>query len=107
MVQNAALWKRRQRCRLRELVRRTKDGKPCTDCKVEFPHYVLQFDHVRGEKLGDVADLVNRAVATHMLLAEIEKCELVCANCHATRTWQRRSEEEEEDQPEPTALSLF
>lgn len=60
---------------------------PCTDCGVSYPSYVMQFDHVRGEKKRDVARAV--LFSRKSLLEEIEKCEVVCANCHAIRTHER------------------
>lgn len=64
-----------------------KDG--CMDCKQEFRHWVLQFDHVRGKKLHNVANLIGASPSEERLRAEIAKCEVVCANCHADRTYQR------------------
>lgn len=81
-----------QRRTLRAMVTELK-GDPCTDCGQRFPPYVMQFDHVRGTKVKSVSALLldcNKA----KLLAEIDKCELVCANCHAVRTWARRHPEE-------------
>ncbi len=57
------------------------------DCGYDKDPAALQFDHVRGEKLveiGKVATNVSKRV-----LDEIEKCEVVCANCHAIRTTER------------------
>lgn len=62
-----------------------KDG--CIDCRVEFRHWVLQFDHVRGRKLGNVCDMLIQP--EEQLRKEIAKCDVVCANCHADRTYQR------------------
>jgi hypothetical protein len=62
---------------------------PCTDCGIEYPPYVMQFDHVRGKKLGNVATMVWNLRPWDLILEEIAKCELVCANCHAERTHQR------------------
>jgi hypothetical protein len=62
---------------------------PCTDCKQSYPYYVMQFDHIADNKDGHIADLMrSKGLAT--VLAEIEKCELVCANCRAVRTHMRR-----------------
>jgi hypothetical protein len=61
---------------------------PCSDCKVRYPPWVMQFDHVRGEKVADVAKMMWRS--KDRVLAEIAKCDLVCANCHAHRTHLRR-----------------
>lgn len=66
-----------------------KEATPCTDCGGYYPHYVMEFDHVRGEKEGHVANMVNRNFSNRKVWAEIEKCELVCANCHRCRTHAR------------------
>ena len=79
--------KERKRQRLRELVRAAKD-RPCADCGVRYPYYVMDLDHVDGEKAMIVSKLVNFG-AVGRVLAEIEKCEAVCANCHRIRTWSR------------------
>ena len=47
----------------------------------------MDFDHIRGKKLHNVAWLVN--VSERRLLEEIAKCDLVCANCHRIRTARR------------------
>jgi len=67
--------------------RNKKDG-PCVDCGVSFPSYVMQFDHVRGDKLIKVSDLSLSSDA--VLVTEIAKCDLVCGNCHKIRTHTRR-----------------
>jgi hypothetical protein len=67
-----------------------KSSTPCTDCGSLFHPAAMTWDHLPGEeKLGDVSSLIqkhNRA----LILAEIQKCELVCANCHAVRSATRR-----------------
>jgi hypothetical protein len=50
----------------------------------------MQFDHVRGEKLFNVSYFRSKA-KIDFLLAEIAKCDVVCANCHAIRTHERRA----------------
>jgi len=72
---------------LKELVRSLKD-RPCEDCSKKYPFYVMQFDHVRGKKIGNVATLIEKC-NKQLLLDEIAKCDVVCANCHAERTWSR------------------
>jgi hypothetical protein len=57
------------------------------DCGEGDP-VVLDFDHVRGEKLFSVSKgLTDRSFDT--LVAEMAKCEVVCANCHRRRTARR------------------
>jgi len=62
---------------------------PCADCGESDP-VVLEFDHLdAGAKSFDIgAGLTYRAWSS--ILAEIDKCEVVCANCHRRRTAQRR-----------------
>ena len=60
---------------------------PCADCGERDP-IVLEFDHL-GDKLFNIgAVLTYRNWAS--ILAEIEKCEVVCANCHRRRTKKRQ-----------------
>jgi hypothetical protein len=56
----------------------------------------MHWDHLPGfEKIGEISGtLRNRGAAK--ILAEISKCELVCANCHAIRTYRRLHELAEE-----------
>ena len=58
---------------------------PCVDCGEDDP-IVLQFDHIRGVKSRNISRMVNNAMAWYSILLEIQKCEVVCANCHSRRT---------------------
>lgn len=68
------------------LIRSLKEGRPCVDCGGLFPHYVLDFDHVRGEKLYELNHMTRHTYSRERILAEVAKCDLVCANCHRIRT---------------------
>ena len=63
---------------------------PCKDCKVKYPHYVMEFDHVRGTKIANVCSAPVKSWSLKKLKEEIEKCEVVCSNCHQARTYFRR-----------------
>ena len=59
---------------------------------MRFPHYVLDYDHRPGRpKRANLNILVKQGAKEEVLLAEIAKCDLVCANCRRIRTCQRRS----------------
>lgn len=60
--------------------------KPCTDCKNNFPYYVMDFDHVRGEKSFNISIAAGK-YSLARIKEEIEKCDVVCANCHRERTF--------------------
>lgn len=49
----------------------------------------FEFDHVSGEKTKNVGTLLARPSLWEQAVAEVEKCELVCANCHRARTAER------------------
>lgn len=57
---------------------------PCADCGIQYPPYVMDFDHVRGEKIAAPGLLYTQVEAFQI---EIAKCEVVCANCHRERTY--------------------
>ncbi len=58
---------------------------PCIDCGEKDP-IVLEFDHVRGNKLMEVARMVHNGWPWHKITLEIEKCDVRCANCHRRKT---------------------
>lgn len=58
---------------------------PCVDCG-ETDVLVLEFDHRdRATKKGDIGFLAARK-PWHLLLREIEKCDVRCVNCHRRKT---------------------
>jgi len=72
-----------------EYVQKIKLERGCADCglKTDIPE-VYDFDHRPGvEKIGDIARL--RLGDMRILIAEIAKCDVVCANCHRIRTVKR------------------
>lgn len=76
---------------LRTWLRELKDNKPCVDCGVNYPAVCMDFDHLDGtDKEACLNVLVSNGVGKDRLEAEIEKCDLVCANCHRLRTEKRR-----------------
>ena len=71
-------------------VRKLKEA-PCSDCGIRYPFFVMQFDH-RDAALKEscVATLAYKTASLESINVEIAKCDLVCANCHAIRTWDRK-----------------
>src|SRR5690348_2472578 len=79
---------RERRDRIRSLILEAKDT-PCADCARRFPFYVMQFDHVRGQKSFTIGHGIRVMKSAKAVQAEIAKCDVVCANCHAIRTHER------------------
>lgn len=70
------------RLRLRSWFEELKRSKRCTLCPEHDPA-CLDFHH-RSEtaKLKEVSVMVCRGYSRNKILEEIEKCEVLCANCH-------------------------
>ena len=68
------------------VIREAKD-KPCMDCSVKYPYYVMDFDHRdRNDKLFNISQWSRHGLSRQLLLNEINKCDVVCSNCHRERT---------------------
>jgi hypothetical protein len=87
---NKAYYAERNRARQQEMqdyVRGLKENTPCADCNNCYPHYVMDFQHLRDKSTG-VSKLV-RTSTLKRVKEEIDKCVLVCSNCHRIRTHKR------------------
>lgn len=64
-------------------------SRPCADCGGTFDPVCMDFDHRPGEvKLFGIAHGASRKL--DKVIAEMAKCDLVCANCHRIRTHRLR-----------------
>ena len=66
------------------LVREAKSV-PCADCGIQYPYYVMDLDHINGDKEFCLAEA--RKYGSARIRAELQKCEAVCANCHRERSF--------------------
>ncbi len=61
-------------------------GGSCLDCGGIFPACCYHFDHRNPlEKVSGIAQIMHRPM--EFIKLEADKCDLVCANCHAIRTY--------------------
>lgn len=72
------MWKRRKR----DWLWRMKDALSCVECGASHPA-IIQFHHKDKNKESDISKMVDRNCSEAVILAEIAKCEILCANCHA------------------------
>ena len=68
---------------------RYKLERQCADCDRHFDKaYHLDFDHRPGEtKLFNISKFGSRNIVS--IWREVAKCDVVCALCHRTRTYER------------------
>lgn len=83
-----ALYKRKKRYGENNIayIRSVKD-KPCADCGIKYPYYVMDLDH-KFDKKFNFNTAYNQGRLK--LVEEVKKCDVVCSNCHRERTHQRR-----------------
>jgi hypothetical protein len=58
---------------------------PCVDCG-ETNIIILEFDHVRGNKIMTISQYSHQSYSLEKIQAEIDKCEIRCVNCHRMKT---------------------
>lgn len=88
MIDRAAKFKKEAIKRNKAHILQYLKDHPCVDCSESNP-IVLEFDHVSGEKLANITDMVMRAMSIKNINLEIAKCEVRCANCHRIKTYER------------------
>ena len=80
-----------QRQKNRDYVRKAKEFSGCVDCG-ESNFIVLDFDHVSGNKIMCVSNMINKAYSLKAIQMEIDKCEVRWSNCHRIVTQKRFQE---------------
>src|SRR5271165_2858108 len=62
-------------------------NRPCQDCWGWFEPCQMDFDHRNPiEKVNSISKMGWDSVSLQKIKLEIQKCDLVCANCHRLRT---------------------
>lgn len=73
---------------LREYVLEYLKKNPCAVCGETDP-VVLDFHH-KGNKVKEVSIIKNGSGSLDKLVEEIEKCEVLCANCHRRKHYNEK-----------------
>ena len=86
---------KKRRERYREAVVAIKLARGCENKKCqwvgEFHPWMLEFDHINpATKLDEVPKLVGKVVSWQRIEDEIAKCQVLCSNCHAYKTYLER-----------------
>ena len=72
--------RRRAIHKTRELILQIKKEKKCNRCKEDDP-ICLDFHHI-GKKSFSISSAINDGYSLRRIYKEIEKCIVLCANCH-------------------------
>ena len=82
----ALLWRLDSKKKIRKQLLRYFQEHPCVDCGETDP-LVLEFDHKStAVKTDNVSTMITDSRPMHLIMEEIEKCEVRCANCHRRST---------------------
>lgn len=70
--------------RKRKIAKWLRDYKSTLHCSrcPEDDFRVLEFHHVNGDKEFNVSDAATTGLSVKNILKEINKCEVICSNCH-------------------------
>jgi hypothetical protein len=79
--------------RRREWLDSLKKDQPCADCGVSFPPCVMDYHHIDPTTKKFSIGRGSYRNSRKLILEEISKCILVCANCHRLREYSTRSRE--------------
>jgi hypothetical protein len=76
----------RRRTKYKEWFFELRSTLKCERCPEDHPA-VLDFHHRNDDKVGSVAEMVSARKPKKEILAEIEKCIVLCSNCHRKLHW--------------------
>lgn len=66
-----------------QFVRNLKSNTPCKVCNNQYHFCAMDFDHIeKDQKSFTISGTYGSAKLKPLLVAEIEKCQILCANCH-------------------------
>ena len=74
----------------KEFILNYLQGKSCKDCGYNKSIIPLEFDHLQNKR-NEVSVMISNGYSLEAIQEEINKCEIVCANCHRIRTELRRN----------------
>lgn len=84
-------WVRTRERRLREWLNDLKGQYRCPCGEDRVP--CLDFHHRTGDKTINIGHCIDRGWGKKRILAEIAKCDAICANCHRYLHWVERNQQ--------------
>ena len=84
------------RAKIRNYIAGVKDNRHCIDCGIAYRYWVMDFDHLINKSFN-IGQFRSHTSDIAKIKEEMEKCEIVCSNCHRDRTYRRRVEQDDLD----------
>ena len=83
--------KRAREKRIKSIFQARKEGLSCQKCG--FADFrALQFHHRnKADKESNISDMFRRGMSVNNVELEIDKCDVLCANCHQILHWEERN----------------
>jgi len=79
----------KSRAEIFDFISSYKEERGCLDCGEMYPYFILQFDHLHSKEF-QISNYRQHTSSIDKIKEEVSKCEVVCGNCHAMRTYERR-----------------
>ena len=93
-TENQDKYKASKQKRLQKILDWYRDYKStlsCERCGESHPS-CIQFHHKDpSEKEGQISAMAGKGVSIERIKTEIDKCEVLCANCHAKEHWDQKN----------------
>lgn len=99
-----------QRKEMRIWVNSLKDGGNCVDCGISFKGrpWLADYHHKDpSTKISSIASAVTFRWTKEAILEEINKCELLCPNCHRTRHFNEKGHNSVEKKELLNSLAIY
>jgi hypothetical protein len=78
-----------RRRKIREWFKKYKSTLQCEECGEDYPA-CLVFHHI-SNKDDNIGNLIRLGWSKERILEEIDKCEVLCANCHRKKHWKEKT----------------
>jgi hypothetical protein len=73
----------------RDFIRQYKEFHGCMDCSGKFPYFVLDLDHRDPHNKKYAPNRIHLVASWDQMVEEINKCDVVCSNCHRVRSHEK------------------
>ena len=80
IIDRAAAHKKTTRCKIKVYITQIKQQARCESCGIQ-DYRVLDFHHT-GKKSANIGEAANLGWSLKRVQLEIEKCRILCSNCH-------------------------